>query len=80
MKYDDKLKHRLDKEVGKWKEEAGKSLQNEELELEGKLDQLKCEGREKFEQAKDSCKQNVKAGKSAVISKVNDTIDRIRDR
>lgn len=49
----DKFKNAAEKAGGEAKEKFGEATGNEQMEAEGKGDQLKSEAKEKFEDAKD---------------------------
>lgn len=66
---DNKIKEMKDKVVGKVKEETGKLTGNEELEIEGKIQQGVGKAREVVEDVKDN-----------VLDKANDIVDDMTDK
>ena len=61
------MKNEKDKSIGKIKEAAGKFLNNDELEFEGKKQSLKGDVGSKLEDMKDGA-----------LKKANDLIDKVR--
>ncbi len=64
-----KIKNETEKIIGKVKEQAGKLTDNNELELKGKLQSMKANIGDKFDDVKDE-----------LYDKANDIIDKVRDR
>ena len=62
------MKNEKDKSIGKIKEAAGKFLNNDELEFEGKKQSIKGDIGSKVEEMKDDA-----------LKKANDLVDKMRD-
>lgn len=78
MSIKDKLKATKDKVSGSIKEGAGKLMEDEQVELEGKLEKGKGEAREKLEETKDTVKEKFEKGKEKASSKINEAIDKVK--
>ena len=56
MGLDDKIRNAAEEAAGKVKEKAGDATDNEELEAEGKADQMKADVKQAGEKVKDAAK------------------------
>jgi len=70
---EDSIKNKTDQLIGSIKENVGKALDSEQIELEGKLQKLTGDTMEKT-------KKIGKDVKEALAEKANDFIDSIKDR
>jgi uncharacterized protein YjbJ (UPF0337 family) len=76
----DSIKSKTDKVVGTVKENIGKAIDSEQMELDGKLQKLTGETREKVEETKDKSVQFSKDIKEAITEKANDLIDSVKKK
>lgn len=73
------IKNKIEKGVGKVKEEVGDLIDNEELEAKGKLQQAKADIKENVEETKETLKEKIEEGKETIAKKFNDTVDKIKN-
>jgi uncharacterized protein YjbJ (UPF0337 family) len=62
------------------KESVGKSIESEQLELDGKLQKLSGEAREKVEKAKEKAEHIGEDIKENIAEKANDLIDSMKKK
>lgn len=72
------IKSKTDKVVGTMKENIGKAIDSEHMELDGKLQNLAGETRRKAEETKEKSVQIGEDIKEAISEKANDLIDSVR--
>lgn len=74
----DSIKSKTDKVVGTIKENIGKALDSEQMELSGKLQNLAGETRGKLEETMGKSVQISEDIKESIADKANDLIDSVR--
>ncbi|GLC78665.1 CsbD family protein [Lacrimispora brassicae] len=74
----DSIKSKTDKVVGTMKENIGKAIDSEQMELDGKLQKLAGETRGKVEETKEKSVQISEDIKEAIAEKANDLIDSVK--
>lgn len=74
----DSIKSKTDKVVGTIKENIGKAMDSEQMELSGKLQNLAGEARGKVEETMGKSVQISEDIKESIADKANDLIDSVR--
>ena len=74
----DSIKSKTDKVVGTIKENIGKAMNSEQMELSGKLQNLAGETRGKLEETMGKSVQISEDIKESIADKANDLIDSVR--
>ncbi len=74
----DSIKSKTDKVVGNIKENIGKAMDSEQMELSGKLQNLAGEARGKIEETMGKSVQISEDIKESIANKANDLIDSVR--
>lgn len=74
----DSIKSKTDKVVGTIKENIGKAMDSEQMELSGKLQNLAGEARGKIEETMGKSVQISEDIKESIANKANDLIDSVR--
>ncbi|MFW6677545.1 CsbD family protein [Lacrimispora sp. AGF001] len=74
----DSIKSKTDKVVGTIKENIGKAMDSEQMELSGKLQNLAGEARGKVEETMGKSVQISEDIKESIANKANDLIDSVR--
>ena len=74
----DSIKSKTDKVVGTIKENIGKAMDSEQMELSGKLQNLAGEARGKVEETMGKSVQISENIKESIADKANDLIDSVR--
>jgi len=74
----DSIKSKTDKVVGTIKENIGKAIDSEQMELSGKLQNLAGETRRKVEETMGKSVQISEDIKESIAEKANDLIDSVR--
>lgn len=74
----DSIKSKTDKVVGNIKENIGKAMDSEQMELSGKLQNLAGEARGKVEETMGKSVQISEDIKESIADKANDLIDSVR--
>ena len=74
----DSIKSKTDKVVGTIKENIGKAMESEQMELSGKLQNLAGEARGKVEETMGKSVQISEDIKESIADKANDLIDSVR--
>lgn len=74
----DSIKSKTDKVVGTIKENIGKAVESEHMELDGKLQKIAGETRGKAEEVMGKSVQISEDVKEAITEKANDLIDSMR--
>lgn len=74
----DSIKSKTDKVVGTIKENIGKAMDSEQMELNGKLQNLAGETRGKLEETMGKSVQISEDIKESIADKANDLIDSVR--
>ena len=76
----DSIKSKTDKVVGTVKENLGKAIESEQLELDGKLQKLAGDAREKAKETKEKAEQLGEEIKETIAEKANDLIDSVQKK
>lgn len=76
----DSIKNKANVLVGTVKENIGKAIDSEQIELEGKLQKLSGEAGEKVKEAKKKAKDISEEAKEAIAEKANDLIDSLMEK
>ena len=76
----DSIKSKTDKVVGNIKENIGKAMDSEQMELSGKLQNLAGEARGKIEETMGKSVQLSEDIKESIANKANDLIDSVRSK
>lgn len=76
----DSIKSKTDKVVGNIKENIGKAMDSEQMELSGKLQNLAGEARGKIEETMGKSVQISEDIKESIANKANDLIDSVRSK
>ncbi len=76
----DSIKSKTDKVVGTIKENIGKAMDSEQMELSGKLQNLAGEARGKVEETMVKSVQISEDIKESIANKANDLIDSVRSK
>lgn len=76
----DSIKSKTDKVVGTIKENIGKAMDSEQMELSGKLQNFVGETRGKVEETMEKSVQINEDIKESIAEKANDLIDSVREK